>query len=492
VSSTIITDNVANNSPIMVLNTGSTTTVHVTWTGIKMQGSSSLADGNAKYSGMMQVNGFSKNFRMHNNYFTQQTYGSSTSNGNAALVRYGDCVWGVTDHNSFFEHGTGNAIQVLEGSCYGDSGGQGDKSWSTAADFGTAEGMYVEDNTFSGDFWNSFINDCWQGGREIIRKNNSTTSATQGHATGSGDGSGRSCRMLEIYDNTFTGIFDSSSGNSSYTVTFIPGGTAMLFGNTATASGTAGWKLFASLVNDHFNGATNYDLCNSSTLGFMYNGTTAINSSFLPDVRRSDYAGVPSPWDGNTNTEGYPVLDQVGRGAGDLLFGSYIVGCSTTGNRCSFQDSSGTSPCNIHWPHQAVEPVYMVNNAWSVPSGSGGTFVGVTDATTNMIQENREYYKDVDGTGTVGTFTGNPSTGTGTGSGARSARPTTCTTGVAYWATTGSGTTWNNGATDSGCLDVCTATNTWTSCKYTPYTYPHPLVTGSTVTPVSNLLIAVK
>lgn len=50
----------------------------------------------------------------------------------------------------------------------------------------------------------------------------------------------------------------------------------------------------------------------------------------------------------------------------------------------------------------------------------------------------------------------------GVGVGLLSARPTTCTTGVAYW------------ATDTQTLYRATATNVWTA-YYQPYTYPHPL-----------------
>jgi hypothetical protein len=50
----------------------------------------------------------------------------------------------------------------------------------------------------------------------------------------------------------------------------------------------------------------------------------------------------------------------------------------------------------------------------------------------------------------------------GVGVGLLAARPSTCTTGVGYW------------ATDESILYKATATNTWTA-YYTPYTYPHPL-----------------
>lgn len=59
----------------------------------------------------------------------------------------------------------------------------------------------------------------------------------------------------------------------------------------------------------------------------------------------------------------------------------------------------------------------------------------------------------------------------GVGRGARSARPPTCTTGVAWWSTDQG--SWNQGGSGvQGVLDKCTSTNTWTNAWYTPYTYP--------------------
>src|SRR5262249_32314074 len=72
-------------------------------------------------------------------------------------------------------------------------------------------------------------------------------------------------------------------------------------------------------------------------------------------------------------------------------------------------------------------------------------------------------------------------------------RPTTCTTGVAYFATDQG--SWNtstsnpygvqqNGA--DGVLYKCTTPNTWT-LYYTPYIYPHPLRNGGGPTPTPTV-----
>jgi len=68
----------------------------------------------------------------------------------------------------------------------------------------------------------------------------------------------------------------------------------------------------------------------------------------------------------------------------------------------------------------------------------------------------------------------------GVGCGPLAARPSACTVGQGYWATTQScidltGATGANPATPiQGTLYVCSAANSW-STFFTPYTYPHPL-----------------
>ena len=139
-----------------------------------------------------------------------------------------------------------------------------------------------------------------------------------------------------------------------------------------------------------------------------------------------------SPWDGNVGAPGapgWPCLDQTGY---------------------TFTQNSGGS---YTW-----NPLYAWKNT------NNGVEVPPTPSEVSAyLVENRDF------------FAYNPSfDGTrGVGVGLLASRPSTCTTGVAYWATDrGSWNTTVGG--ESGMLYRCTATNKW-SLYYKPYTYPHPL-----------------
>jgi hypothetical protein len=139
------------------------------------------------------------------------------------------------------------------------------------------------------------------------------------------------------------------------------------------------------------------------------------------------------------------------------------------------------------WPHQELVPIYEWLNNWQHVPQTGNPYWAADSPST----QNRDYYLYCNPSNKVAGGCTSAFNGTvGTGSGLLSARPSTCTAGpggnqlgVAYW------------ATDTNTLYVCNSTNTWTS-YYTPYTYPHPLVTGggaasTTPEPPMNLWITV-
>jgi len=114
----------------------------------------------------------------------------------------------------------------------------------------------------------------------------------------------------------------------------------------------------------------------------------------------------------------------------------------------------------------ALYPVYSWNNR---DTDNGNNVSGVAEASTTYFAPNRDYFTEAI------PFTG----ATGVGFGTLANRPTTCSTGGTQAGDAGHGGV-GYFATDvglQGTLYHCTATNTW-AVEYTPYTYPHPLVTG--------------
>jgi len=158
-------------------------------------------------------------------------------------------------------------------------------------------------------------------------------------------------------------------------------------------------------------------------------------------------------------------------------------------NECNDdQNPSGYTVDNSGMPMHLNDSYYFNDrNSSGVHTSYGGG--NVSNSSTQdceqgayTIAENQDFwgYKS-DFNGTVGV-----------GCGALASRPTTCTTGVGYWATNQSCTDLTGmvgtspAAPISGTLYKCTATDTWT-LYYTPYTYPHPLrgEGGDTTPPVA-------
>src|SRR4029077_15715902 len=89
------------------------------------------------------------------------------------------------------------------------------------------------------------------------------------------------------------------------------------------------------------------------------------------------------------------------------------------------------------------------------------------------VRENRDYYNYAAPAGDAQAI--------GVGSGTLADRPVACTPGAAYWATDQGEWDGTHDGPD-GQLYTCTAPNRW-SIYYKPYTYPHPLVSGSPLPP---------
>lgn len=216
-------------------------------------------------------------------------------------------------------------------------------------------------------------------------------------------------------------IYNNTIGYSGYFApSYLRGGTGVIFGNVIASGWSTPYLVFDNRRT--FDNQVPWSYCN---------GTAAVDGNIIP-------SGSP----GN----GWPCRDQIGRG----------------------QDTSLWTSANPY-PAQIAAPAYF----WSNLIGGTQAAVTVTNGSSAWIQANRDYYNQ--GASFDGT--------TGVGVGTLANRPTTCTTGVAYWATYEG--EWNSlQAGTDGQLYKCTATNTWT-LYYRPFPYPHPLQnsTGVSATP---------
>ena len=449
---TVIIDDFTTNSPLLTLNLNSTKVLRMS--GLTFQGGS----GGVKDGGMINIGG-PGTVRLDHDHFNFQTYSSAPR---SFMVTIGNQVTGVMDHSILDQSQTSTVLFVN-----GTSSTAGGTEWTQSAQFGSSNFFFLEDNLINGNastptVFEGRTGDCWTAGRYVVRFNTMTeTSGPEQHATGH-SGDDRGCRAQEVYGNLFHQGAGQPTNGVNYDMADLGSGAALVWGNSAPGVFK---NVFLTDVTRKDN--TTYSQ-SAPPNGWGYCGTT--------------FNGTGSAWDQNSNTStGHACIDQPGRGAGDLLsYNPLGSGSGSFPQKCNLTQNPA---CNIftgQWPRQALEPIYLWNNNASPASGWGGAFW--SDGSGGRLTSNVDYYSAASG---VQTSSSSPFNGTsGTGWGTLANRPSTCTAGVGYFATDQG--SWNQAPNSSyqgynfgsGVLYTCASTNTW-SLYYTPYTYPHPLVTGS-------------
>lgn len=452
--------------------------------------------GTGPTTGFMILNGAGSGNQIRLHHLTISGFG----NNHWSIFIQADNLFGVADHITF----SGNFVQFMQigHSSFGGVGGFGDNSWAQPTAFGSANAMFVESSSFESTGLPVTIIDCTaHGGCRYVFRFNTLVNGFVGHHGTESPGRQRSGRQFEIYANSI------EARGPTYNISEalqIRGGVGMIWGNLgfATMGASPGFNQFIRLsirrTNSFF---SDFGTCDGNgpyddNDGMTYasgthtgsNGATTLTDGSKswttnqwatdgnPHAVRNTTKGWSSEIDSNTATTATPIpseagethifdngdsyqikraahcIDQAGIGPGDLLSGNPA---SPTG-----------------WVHQAVEGTYIwMNNV----TGASAFII----RWSRKLLTDRDYYDQASGIQTNSTTPFNGTTGVGWGTLAN--RPTTCTTGRAYFRTT-SGTDWNNGSnalyTGDGVLDKCTSTNTWTT-TYTPFTFPHPLATAS-------------
>jgi hypothetical protein len=504
---TVIVDNVGNSKPLISVS-GITLGQTAVISTLDIEPNS----GNTPLWSPISLNGFCvsrgcPNIRVSNIGFGMTTQWNESGNGAPAdwMIRTDDVV-GVIDHCTL---PTGSGVMLLNAnlSAYLGVGDFGDNSWAQPDSFGGANNIFMENNDV---FVNQAVTDCdiapiggGVGGCRIAGRFNHITLASNAfsvfavHGLDTG-GRMRGGRQIEAYKNRVTCL-----GPCGVSAASFRSGTGFVFGNVITAvyppaftnniidmtvyrtvfTPGGGWAACGGSgpydTNDRvsYYTGTNLSANGATTLVDMTKSWTP--DQFVPsgapysvhNITRGWWAEIVAntettltilrsiPEQTNTFTTGdrYEILratvcvDQAGRGAGGYV--------------------SGTPPSPAAALSQSLDPIYEWDDTIV-----GNINHGNVGSDTRRTIANRDWYTDgSNGKPQAQTSKSSPFNGSsGVGWGTMANRPATCTAGVAYWATNQG--SWNNSENgEQGVLYKCTAANTWT-LYYTPYTYPHPLI----------------
>jgi hypothetical protein len=445
-------------------------------------------------------------------------------NNSYGITAIGD-MFGVIDHNTI-NATPGNLLALTEvnHAQYQGIGLYGDNSWHQPESYGTSNFLFIENNVFNtasccDNEGNAGVYQTRGGARVVVRFNtfanmDNLSSAFGWHGTES-NGRARSGRAFEFYQNTYI----CPSGVHCGSVAGVRGGTGMVWGNTLTLTGASLNNFFslptyrAHAANGGWgpcDGTSPYDTNDGVTYFSGTVGSVSVNpttgaatitvSGASPGWTTNQWSPLGAPYSVHdiTKVNGAEITAS---GANTLTTSANTGGpgswLPTSGD--SFQilratacvDQSGgrgagilydstESPANPVPANEVASPAYFWLNPFTGGSPSLCTSIAGVCSGSGRVMRSRDFYAE-NLNQTAQTNTTSPFDGTnamGIGHGTITNRPATCIDGTGYWATDQG--TWNtSGSGGQGVLYICGAGGWPSSPYYTPYTYPHPLVTGS-------------
>ena len=418
VGTTIIKDNVqSGNTFLFTLVANQLTRV----TGIEFQDGGRV---NAQPApvGVFHVNGSNTDgskFRMDNSKLVEL-------NGMVVL----ETVLGVIDHCSFVNGNTSGNIWVY-GSNWNGGGSYGDASWVAPTNFGSADFLFFEDCDFHNEnaTYESVSAEPFAGGRLVARHCTLYNTQFGDHGTESG-GRIRGGRAAEIYNNTWTGTnrFNSICGARSCRI-IVHDNTISGFTNGGSI-GLQCYRTFYAFSPWGGADATNAWDVNEPTV--FYTGTAASNSS----GQTVTVSGTPN-WTTNY-WAGYTIRRTSNLGGLNTVTYAWIN--SNTSNTITYTTNGGySSPVSLAFTAGDSLEFRKLDHELDQPGrGQGSLITGV-----------------------------NPTPPPGWND--QVTEPCYC---------------WNNGSAvfwaGPGVRDGIHCFSNTQMPGYTPYTYPHPLVGGST------------
>jgi hypothetical protein len=386
--------------------------------------------------------------------------------GYNSWATYNTGLYGLVDHITWV--GTGSTPAIL---VYGLN-----QNWLSPHTMGTSQSIYMEDSSFScptcAGPGGSAI-DVQHGGKVVFRHNTVLGEAIATHDLG--DPLDLGVREKEFYNNTSSCAGSTTGG--CFDAIHLRGGTGVDFNNAISidALGNNGWQtaFFTQIFRSGVNGLIPYGfpVANPDVIP----GGGGICSDFVPHYNYPPYAICYSTSDSGC-TPNPTNATLCGKAYYDNSITNTLLtqldGTGSGGYPARDQTGAGPDTGANHVQTGGGEPEYIWNTT-NTRNGNAVVYNPVTNNDSPLITFNRDIYQQ--GSSFDGT--------SGVGVGLLSARPSTCTAGVGYW------------ATDTNVLYTCNSGGNAWSTHYTPYTYPHPLVNSnlsSPPKPPTNLNITVN